>query len=112
MGQAHDGHHRQRAGWIAAGTYSAVTNYLAAVEKAGTDEATAVLAALEDREIGDFFIQNGELYPNGRLIHDMYLLEVKKPGRSPKRTTFLKLVATVPAKEAFRPYSESDCKLR
>lgn len=99
-------------GWIAAGTYSAVTNYLAAVENAGTDEATAVLAALDDREIGDFFIQHGELYPNGRLIHDMYLVEVKKPGEVTEKDDFLKLVATVPAKEAFRPYSESDCKLK
>jgi branched-chain amino acid transport system substrate-binding protein len=98
-------------GWIAAGTYSAVNNYLAAVEKAGTDEATAVLDALEEMEIADFFIQNGALYPNGRLIHDMYLVEVKKPGEVTEKDDFLKLVATVPAKEAFRPYSETDCKL-
>jgi branched-chain amino acid transport system substrate-binding protein len=99
-------------GWIAAGTYSAVTHYLKAVEKAGTDESTAVLKALREIEIADFFVQNGELYPNGRLIHDMYLAEVKAPGEVTEKHDFLKLAATVPAKTAFKPYSESACKLQ
>jgi branched-chain amino acid transport system substrate-binding protein len=99
-------------GWIAAGTYSAVTNYLNAVKKAGTDDAAAVLDVMDDAPIVDFFVQNGTLYPNGRLIHDMYLVEVKKPGDIAEPEDYLKLVATVPASEAFRPYSQSDCKLR
>jgi branched-chain amino acid transport system substrate-binding protein len=98
-------------GWIAAGTYSAVTNYLKAVEKAGTDDSDAVLKALRGIEIKDFFVQNGELYPNGRLIHDMYLVEVKKPDEVTEKQDFLKLVATVPATTAFKPYAQSACKL-
>lgn len=98
-------------GWIAAGTYSAVTNYLKAVEKAGTDDADAVLKALREIEIKDFFVQNGELYPNGRLIHDMYLVEVKKPDEVTEKQDYLKLVATVPATTAFKPYAASACKL-
>jgi branched-chain amino acid transport system substrate-binding protein len=98
-------------GWIAAGTYSAVTNYLKAVEKAGTDDADAVLKALRESEIKDFFVQNGELYPNGRLIHDMYLVEVKKPDEVTEKQDYLKLVATVPATTAFKPYAASACKL-
>ena len=99
-------------GWIAAGTYSAVMNYLNAVKKAGTDDAAAVLDVMDNAPIADFFVQNGTLYPNGRLIHDMYLVEVKKPGDIAEPEDYLKLVATVPASEAFRPYSQSDCKLR
>lgn len=98
-------------GWIAAGTYSAVTNYLKAVDKAGTDDADAVLKAMREMKIEDFFVQNGELYPNGRLIHDMYLIEVKKPDEVTEKQDFLKLVATVPAKEAFKPLSATTCKL-
>lgn len=99
-------------GWIAAGTYSAVTNYLKAVEKAGTDGSKAVLKALDEEGVADFFVQNGDLLPNGRLVHDMFLVEVKKPSEVIEKDDFLKLVATVPAAEAFRPLSESDCKLK
>ena len=98
-------------GWIAAGTYSAVSTYIKAVKEAGTDDADAVLKQMRDMEIADFFVQNGELYPNGRLIHDMYLLEVKAPGEIEEGDDFFKLVATVPAAEAFRPYSATSCKL-
>ncbi len=97
-------------GWIAAGTYSAVSAYLKAVQKAGTDDAKPVLAAMHDINLDDFFVNNGELYPNGRLIHDMYLLEVKKPSEVTDEDYF-KLVSTVPAEKAFRPYSETTCKL-
>lgn len=99
-------------GWIAAGAYSAVTNYLKAVEKAGSDDADKVLKAMREIEIKDFFVQNGKLFPNGRLIHDMYLLEVKTPREVTEKEDLLKLVATVPAEEAFRPYSASACKLK
>ena len=98
-------------GWIAAGTYSAVSTYIKAVKEAGTDDADSVLKQMRDMEIADFFVQNGELYPNGRLIHDMYLLEVKAPGEIEEGDDFFKLVATVPAAEAFRPYSATTCKL-
>jgi branched-chain amino acid transport system substrate-binding protein len=99
-------------GWIAAGTYSAVTNYLKAVEKAGTDEPDAVLKAMHEMKIEDFFIQNGTLFPNGRLIHDMYLLEVNSPDEVKEKDDFFKLAATVPAAEAFKPLSETTCKLK
>ncbi|TKT75726.1 ABC transporter substrate-binding protein [Aquamicrobium sp. LC103] len=98
-------------GWIAAGTYSAVTAYLKAVEKAGTDESTAVLKAMREIELDDFFVSNGTLYPNGRLAHDMYLLEVNGPDDVKEKDDFFKLAATVPADKAFRPYSDSACKL-
>jgi branched-chain amino acid transport system substrate-binding protein len=99
-------------GWIAAGTYSAVTNYLKAVEKAGTDDAKPVLKALQEIEIEDFFVQNGKLYPNGRLIHDMYLVEVKAPGDVKEKDDFFNVAATIPAEQAFRPYEATACTVK
>jgi branched-chain amino acid transport system substrate-binding protein len=98
-------------GWIAAGTYSAVSNYLKAVDAAGTDEPNAVLKALHEMKIEDFFIENATMYPNGRLTHDMYYLQVKEPAQLKEKDDFFELIATVPAKEAFKPYSESACKI-
>lgn len=98
-------------GWVAAGTYSAVSNYLKAVEEAGTDEPDAVLKVLHEMEIEDFFIENATMYPNGRLIHDMYYLQVKAPEAVTQGDDFFELVATVPAEEAFKPHSESACMI-
>lgn len=98
-------------GWVAAGTYSAVSNYLKAVEAAGTDEPDAVLKQLHSMKIEDFFVQNGAMYPNGRLTHDMYALQVKAPGEVEEKDDFFELVATVPAAEAFLPYEKSACKI-
>jgi branched-chain amino acid transport system substrate-binding protein len=99
-------------GWIAAGTYSAVTNYLKAVEKAGTDEAKAVLKAMQELEIKDFFVQNGTLRPNGRLVHDMYLVQVKAPGDVKEKDDFFTVAATIPADKAYRPYEATACKVK
>lgn len=97
-------------GWIAAGNYSAVTAYLKAVDKAGTDDSEPVLKAMREVPLDDFFVKNGKLYPNGRLIHDMYLVEVKAPNEVKEKEDFFKLVATVPAATAYKPYAESACK--
>ena len=62
-----------------AGVYSAVTHYLNAVDALGSDEAKAVVAKMRDMPIHDFFADRGLLRPDGRMVHDMYLVEVKKP---------------------------------
>src|SRR6478735_2392450 len=67
---------------IHAGTYSAVTQYLKAVQKAGTDETEAVAKALHEMPVEDVFAGKGTVGPNGRMFHDMYLLQVKKPEES------------------------------
>lgn len=97
-------------GWIAAGTYSAVSNYLDAVEKAGTDDPDAVLKVLHEMEIEDFFIQNSTMFPNGRLIHDFHLFEVKAPSEVTDQDYFER-IGTVPADQAFLPYSKSACTI-
>lgn len=98
-------------GWIAAGTYSAVSNYLKAVDAAGTDDPKKVLEQLRSMKIDDFFVKNATLYPNGRLIHDMYALQVNAPADVKEKDDFFKLVATVPADKAFQPYEKSACKI-
>lgn len=97
-------------GWVAAGSYSATINYLNAVKAAGTDEPQAVLAKMRETKTNDMFAKNGTLWPNGRLVHDMYLLQVNAPGGADKQDVF-KVVTTVAADKAFKPLSETKCPL-
>jgi branched-chain amino acid transport system substrate-binding protein len=94
-----------------AGIYSATTHYLKAVEAAGTDETQAVMERMRSTPINDFFAKNGKIREDGRMVHDMYLYEVKKPAESNGTWDYYKLVATIPADQAFQPLSESKCPL-
>lgn len=96
---------------VQAGTYSAVLNYLRGVDAAGTDDAKATVAAMRAAPVNDVFASNGKLREDGRMIHDMYLFEVKKPEESKYPWDYYKLKATIPADKAFRPLSQSACKL-
>jgi branched-chain amino acid transport system substrate-binding protein len=69
------------------------------------------MAAMRAAPINDFFAQNGHIRPDGLMVHDMYLLQVKKPDQSHYPWDYLKLVATVPGADAFRPLSQSKCPL-
>ena len=94
-----------------AGTYSAVTQYLKAIEAAGTDETEAVAAKLHEMPVEDFFAQNGKVGPNGRMIHDMYLMEVKAPADSEGDWDYYNVLATIPGDEAYIVPTESGCPL-
>jgi branched-chain amino acid transport system substrate-binding protein len=94
-----------------AGAYSATMNYLKAIKAAGTDNSDAVMAKLKSMDIKDFFAVNGKIRADGRMVHDMYLMQVKKPSESKGAWDLLKIVKTVPANEAFMPLSESTCSL-
>ncbi|MDX0778250.1 ABC transporter substrate-binding protein [Sinorhizobium medicae] len=96
---------------VHAGTYSAVLQYLKAIEKAGTDETEAVAKELHALPIDDVFAKNGTVAPNGRMVHDMYLLEVKKPDESKEPWDYFKVLATIPGKEAFMDPAQSGCEL-
>lgn len=96
---------------VHAGTYSAVLQYLKAIEKAGSDDADAVSKALHEMPVNDVFAQNGTVAANGRMIHDMYLLEVKKPEESKEPWDYFNVLATIPGKEAFIDPAESGCEL-
>jgi len=94
-----------------AGIYSATMHYLKAVEAAGTDETQAVMEKMRSTPINDFFAKNGRIREDGRMVHEMYLYEVKKPSESKGAWDYYKLVATIPAEAAFQPLSESKCPL-
>ena len=85
-----------------AGVYSSVTHYLKAVKAAGTTDSAAVMKVMKDTPINDMFAKNGKIREDGRMVHDMYLFEVKKPSESKARWDDYKLLATVPGNEAFQ----------
>jgi branched-chain amino acid transport system substrate-binding protein len=94
-----------------AGVYSSVMHYLKAVKAAGTTDAAAVMKIMKETPINDMFAKNGRIREDGRMVHDMYLFEVKKPSESKGRWDDYKLLATIPGNEAFQPLSESRCPL-
>ncbi|MBN9236468.1 MULTISPECIES: ABC transporter substrate-binding protein [Phyllobacteriaceae] len=96
---------------IQAGTYSAVLQYLKAVDKAGTDETEAVAKNLHEMPVEDVFARGGKVGANGRMIHDMYLMEVKKPSESKQPWDYYKVLATIPGDEAYIKPAESGCPL-
>ena len=75
-----------------AGVYSSVTHYLKAVKAAGTTDAAAVIKVMKDTPINDMFAKNGKIREDGRMVHDMYLFEVKKPSESKGRWDDYKLL--------------------
>jgi branched-chain amino acid transport system substrate-binding protein len=97
--------------FIQAGTYGTVMHYLKAVKAAGTDEAKAVLAEMRKMPVNDFMTKNGRIRADGQGMRDMYLMEAKTPADSKGPWDLARMVATVPAGEAFRPPAESACPL-
>jgi branched-chain amino acid transport system substrate-binding protein len=94
-----------------AGVYSSVMHYLQAVKVAGTTDPAAVMKIMKQTPINDFFTKNGRIREDGRMVHDMYLFEVKKPSESKARWDDYKLLATVPGNEAFQSLELSRCPL-
>jgi branched-chain amino acid transport system substrate-binding protein len=97
---------------IQAGTYSATMAYLKAVKAAGSKDADAVSAKLHSSPVGDAAVKSGKVLPNGRMIHDMYLLEVKKPADSKRAWDYYNVLATIPGDQAFFKLEESGCPLK
>jgi branched-chain amino acid transport system substrate-binding protein len=93
------------------GTYSSVLHYLKAVQAAGTDETEAVMKNMRELPVDDVFYKNGKIREDGRMVHDMYLFEVKKPAESKAPWDYYKLLATIPADQAFQPLAASRCPL-
>jgi branched-chain amino acid transport system substrate-binding protein len=96
---------------VQAGAYSAAMTYFKAIKKAGTDDAGAVRAKLGKMTINDMFAQGGYIQPNGLMVHDYYLVQVKSPEESKGPWDLLKVVSKIPAKEANIPLSKSQCPL-
>ncbi len=94
-----------------AGVYSAVTHYLKAIDTTGTDAAEKVIAQMKATPVNDFFAQNGHIRDDGRMVHDMYLAQVKTPAESKAPWDYYKILQTVAGEQAFRPLSQSECPL-
>jgi branched-chain amino acid transport system substrate-binding protein len=95
---------------VQAANYSATTNYLKAVEKAGTTDADKVMAVLKSTPLKDFYGQ-GVIRPDGRYAHDMYLMQVKAPKESKEAWDYYKVVSKLPADQVWTTKAESKCAL-
>jgi branched-chain amino acid transport system substrate-binding protein len=96
---------------VHAGVYSSVLHYLKAVDALKGKDAAQVIAKMKEVPTDDALFGKGQVRVDGRTTHDMYLFEVKKPDESKGPWDYYKLLATIPAAEAFRPLSEGGCEL-
>lgn len=94
-----------------AGVYGAVLHYLKAVQAANTDDATKVVQKMKELPINDFFTKNASVREDGRVMRNIYLFQVKSPAESKHTYDYYKLLATIPAEQAFRPLSEGNCPM-
>ncbi|QEW06433.1 ABC transporter substrate-binding protein [Nitrincola iocasae] len=96
---------------VHAGIYSSTMHYLNAVKESATDDTQTVRQQMMDTPINDMFAKGGVIREDGRMVHDMYLAQVKTPAESTNEWDLYNIVRTIPAEEAYRPLSESQCKL-
>ncbi len=94
---------------VQAGVYSGVMHYLKAIQEAGTDDPDAVAKQMREMKINDFMTKDGWIRADGRIMRDMYLVEVKKPEESKGEWDYYKVLRTIPAEDAFRPIEQSEC---
>jgi len=94
-----------------AATYSATLHYLNAVKAAGTRDTKPVLEKMRSTPVRDAFTDNGFLREDGRMVHSMFLFEVKKPEESKAPWDYYKVLAEVPGDQAFRPMKDGGCPL-
>jgi branched-chain amino acid transport system substrate-binding protein len=96
---------------VHAGVYSSVLHYLKAVAALKSDDGTKVIAKMKEMPTDDPLFGKGMVRADGRKIHPVYLVEVKKPAESKGPYDYYKVRATIPANEAFRPMEQGDCPM-
>lgn len=96
---------------VQAGVYSGVHHYLAAVKAAGTKDTAAVAKKMHEMKVNDMYNKDVTVRPDGRVLHTMYLMQVKKPEESKYKYDYYKIISTSPGEDAFRPVSEGGCPL-
>ena len=97
---------------LQAADFSAVNHYLAAVKAVGSDDPDAVMAQMKKTPINDMFAKGGKILPNGRMVHDMYLMQVKSPAESKTPWDYFKVAQTIPGDVAFAPQGGTKCTLK
>jgi branched-chain amino acid transport system substrate-binding protein len=100
---------KKQPSMLQAADYSATTNYLNAVKAVGSDDADKVMAQLKKTKINDMFAKNGEIRPDGRMVYDMYLMQVKTPKESKGPWDYYKVAATIPGAQAYTTKAETKC---
>ncbi|GAB3377193.1 ABC transporter substrate-binding protein [Massilia agri] len=102
---------KKQPSMLQAGDYSATMQFLGAVKALGTDNADKVMAHLKKTPINDMFAKNGVIRPDGRMVYDMYLMQVKTPKESKGAWDYYKVVATIPGEQAYTKKAETKCAL-
>ena len=103
--------HKRMPTRVQAGVYSAVTHYLKSVQAAGTDATDPVMKKMKETTVSDVVIPSGKIRDDGRLVHDMLLLQVKKPSESKTPWDYYHVKAVIPGEQAFKPLAQSTCPL-
>jgi branched-chain amino acid transport system substrate-binding protein len=96
---------------LQAADYSVATQYLAAVKAVGSDDADKVLAQMRKAKFNDVFAKGGWIRGDGRMVHDMYLMQVKSPDKSTEPWDYYNVVQTFKGEEAWTTKAESKCAL-
>ncbi|WP_459617626.1 ABC transporter substrate-binding protein [Bordetella sp. 2513F-2] len=96
---------------LQAADYSSVSFYLQGVKLSGTDDADTIMKWMKSNKVNDFYAKGGYVRQDGRMVHDMYLMQVKTPQESKGAWDYYKVVATLPGDEVYTKPSESTCKL-
>ncbi|QIL74393.1 ABC transporter substrate-binding protein (plasmid) [Diaphorobacter sp. HDW4B] len=94
-----------------AASYSAALQYLNAVKAAGTDQSETVMKQLRTQKIDDMYTSSGRIREDGRMVHDLRLMEVKSPAESKRPWDYYKEIQVIPGEQAFASKAESKCKL-
>jgi branched-chain amino acid transport system substrate-binding protein len=103
--------HRAMPTMAQAGVYSSVIHYLKAINASGSSDAEIVAQKMRDMPVEDFFAGHGTVRADGRMVHDMYLAQVKTPQESHGPWDYYNILRTIPGEESVRPLAESDCPL-
>ena len=103
--------HQAEPSMVQAGAYSATMHYLKAVQAVGSTDSDKVAQWMKDNHIHDFFTKDGTIRADGRMVHDMFLAQAKTPAESKGEWDLEKIVRTIPGDEAYKPLSQSTCKL-
>jgi branched-chain amino acid transport system substrate-binding protein len=91
------------------GTYSAVLNYLKAVQATNSTDPKVVIAQMRKTPVKDAFTTAGTLREDGRMVHDVYLVQIKAPSESKGEWDLIKVISVIPGDQAFRPLAEGGC---
>jgi len=102
-GKRFEARHGNIPSMIHAGVYSATMHYLNAVKTVGTDDSDAVIKQMKQSKPNDFFSRNAELRPDGRMVHDMLYVEIKKQAERKSNSDIYKVIKVIPGADAYNP---------